>query len=61
MDLQVQSTVFRVPRKGFQVTGADLPAEMSDLHGSSDKNPIVLQGVDEEHFRGFLGVMYPFW
>jgi hypothetical protein len=41
-----------------------LPVGTDDLRGvqgTSDENPIVLQGVDEGDFRGFLGALYPFW
>ena len=40
-----------------------LPVGTDDLRGvqGTDENPIVLQGVDEEDFRGFLGALYPFW
>ncbi len=70
---QVGNTIFQVPRNGFEVPGTifetmfSLPPatveggveHASRFEGSSDDNPIVLP-VDENHFRGLLGAMYPF-
>ena len=64
-DEQVENTIFRVPRNGFDVPGTifeamfSLPVEGDNMQGSSDSNPIILP-VSEEHFRGFLRAMYPF-
>ncbi|KAF9050314.1 hypothetical protein BJ165DRAFT_997358 [Panaeolus papilionaceus] len=33
---------------------------ISPPEGSSDENPLVLRGVSENHFRNFLGLIYPF-
>ncbi|CAA7260400.1 unnamed protein product [Cyclocybe aegerita] len=66
---RVGNTIFRVPRHGFEVPGTvfeamfSLPSsvdEEGEAEGSSDEHPIVLNGVEENHFNGFLGALYPF-
>ncbi|CAA7260401.1 unnamed protein product [Cyclocybe aegerita] len=65
----VGNTIFRVPRHGFEVPGTIFealfalppsPNEVNSVEGLSDDHPIVLDGVEEDHFRGFLGALYPF-
>ncbi|KAJ3500255.1 hypothetical protein NLJ89_g9879 [Agrocybe chaxingu] len=65
----VGNTIFRVPRHGFEVPGTIFealfalppsPNDVGGIEGLSDDHPIVLDGVEEDHFRGFLGALYPF-
>jgi len=67
-DTKVGEALFAVPRNGFEVPGTifeamfALPTDCNDskqIEGSTDDNPIILEGINEEHFRGFLGVLYP--
>jgi len=58
--VQAGNTLFRVPRDVFNVPGTIFEAMFSlpptsDVEGSTDENPIVLD-VDEDYFRGFLRV-----
>ncbi|KAF8959945.1 hypothetical protein BDZ97DRAFT_1366163 [Flammula alnicola] len=65
---QVGNCTFKVPKNGFQIPGTifeamfSLPGEQteSNIEGTSDENPIFLSGVDENNFRAFLSVLYPF-
>ncbi|KIM36760.1 hypothetical protein M413DRAFT_448894 [Hebeloma cylindrosporum] len=66
---QVEMTLFRVPRHGFEVEGSlfqtlfSLPSPMEygeQVEGRDDKCPIVLGEITKEYFRGFLRAMYPF-
>ncbi|CAA7263477.1 unnamed protein product [Cyclocybe aegerita] len=65
----VGESIFRVPRQAFEVPGTvfeaifSIPLSSSDtdaVEGLSDEHPIVLDGIEEDHFRGFLGALYPF-
>ncbi|KAJ3500253.1 hypothetical protein NLJ89_g9880 [Agrocybe chaxingu] len=65
---RVGNTIFRVPRHGFEVPGTvfetmfSLPPSADDAgvaEGSNDEHPIVLDGVEESLFTGFLGALYP--
>jgi hypothetical protein len=65
---QVETTLFRVPRYGFEVEGTlfqtlfSLPGPLENgeqAEGRDDNYPIVLENITKEHFRGFLRVMYP--
>ncbi|KAF9552807.1 hypothetical protein CPC08DRAFT_768030 [Agrocybe pediades] len=69
---QVEDVIFEVFKSGFNVPGTifetmftlpqPVPAggDESGVEGSSRDNPIVLQGVNENEFRIFLRVLYPF-
>ena len=65
--MQVEMTLFRVPRHGFEADGSifqtlfSLPNSMESeqAEGRDDKCPIVLGAITKEYFRGFLRVMYP--
>ncbi|PPQ99771.1 hypothetical protein CVT24_009674 [Panaeolus cyanescens] len=66
--LKVESTLFCIPKKSLAKKGTffeDLfngnagDSKDADL-GSSDANPLVLQGVSKEAFRDFLKLVSPF-
>ncbi|KAF8959923.1 hypothetical protein BDZ97DRAFT_1364998 [Flammula alnicola] len=61
---KVESTLFRVPKKGFSVPGNSLPVTIpqdneSMIPGLTDSDPLELAEVSEISFEGFLSVMYP--
>jgi len=66
--VEVEMTLFRVPRHGFEAEGSlfqtlfSLPSPMETgkhMEGHGDNCPIVLGAITKEYFRGFLRVMYP--
>ena len=66
--VEVEMTLFRVPRHWFEVEGSlfqtlfSLPSPMENgehMEGRDDKSPIVLGAITKEFFQGFLRVMYP--
>jgi len=64
---QVEETLFKVIKNGFQVPGTIFEAMFAlpvnakiPVEGSSLESPIVLEGVDERHFQVFLRALYPF-
>ena len=64
--LQVEDTLFRVPRRYFEQeseifrTMFQLPvAEGIAPDGSSNERPLLLEGVNKEDFRQLLKVMFP--
>jgi hypothetical protein len=64
---QVENTLFRVPKNGFQVAGSffetifSLPQPEGEMvEGSDDICPLPLLGINKAHFRSFLRVLYPF-
>ncbi|KAF9047722.1 hypothetical protein BJ165DRAFT_1526989 [Panaeolus papilionaceus] len=67
---KVGDTLFRVRRDKFLQPGSFFETMFSlpppeatsgprSAEGQSDKNPIVLQGIEPESFRSLLRVMYP--
>ncbi|PPQ85830.1 hypothetical protein CVT25_003461 [Psilocybe cyanescens] len=65
VSFQVENTVFRVPKHGFDIPGTIFEAMFTlpspeNGEGSSNDNPIYLSGIKEDHFRSFLQVIYPF-
>ncbi|KAF8959810.1 hypothetical protein BDZ97DRAFT_1666706 [Flammula alnicola] len=66
---EVEGTLFRVPKNGFEVPGSffetlfSLPGPGKNgthMEGTDDTCPIVIEGISKDHFRSFLSVMYPF-
>ncbi|KAF8802639.1 hypothetical protein BYT27DRAFT_7172701 [Phlegmacium glaucopus] len=67
---QVEDTLFRVFKSGFEVKGSAFEAIFSlpqaqgyDIEGTNDSNPIHLRGIGKANFTSFLRVlyrMYPF-
>jgi hypothetical protein len=62
--VQVEDTLFKVPRQQFLrspifKTTFTLPAGESKAEGHSDNHPFQLQGVKKAAFESFLQVMYP--
>jgi hypothetical protein len=64
--LQVEDTLFRVPRRYFEQeseifrTMFQLPvAKGIAPDGSSNEQPLLLEGVNKEDFRQLLRVMFP--
>jgi len=64
---EVENTLFRVPKNGFQVAGSffetifSLPQPEGEMiEGSDDICPLPLLGISKAHFRSFLRVLYPF-
>lgn len=64
---KVENTLFCVPKSGLNVEGTVFetmfalppPQENSGhLEGSTDKSPIILEGISKAHFRGFLRAIY---
>jgi hypothetical protein len=54
---------FEVPGTIFEAMFA-LPSSKENgipVEGTSLDNPIILDGVTEEHFRAFLRILYPLW
>lgn len=68
--MQIEDSVFRVPRHGLEEqsevfrdmfsmpTGHELEEE-SEQEGGSDENPIRIYGVDKQSFKDLLTVLYP--
>lgn len=65
---QVEGTLFRVPRWGFEHPDCmfsamfDLPepgADGKQIEGTSDECPIILEGESKSHFKAFLMALYP--
>jgi len=61
-------TLFKVIKNGFQVPGTVFEAMFSlppggelPVEGTSIETPIVLEGIDEQHFDAFLRVLYPLY
>ena len=66
--LKAGDTLFKVIKNGFQVPGTVFeamfalpPGGEAPVEGTSIKTPIVLEGVDEQHFHAFLRVLYPLY
>ncbi|KAF9050374.1 hypothetical protein BJ165DRAFT_1592367 [Panaeolus papilionaceus] len=66
---KVEDALFCVPKRGLVNEGAYFDnlfneaacrSAISSPQGNSDENPLVLYGVSENHFRNFLGLIYPF-
>ncbi|KAF9477893.1 hypothetical protein BDN70DRAFT_79973 [Pholiota conissans] len=67
---KVEDTLFRVPKRGLNVAGTPFetmfslpPSDSGCIDGSSDENPIVLEGseaITKANFRAFLGAIYNF-
>jgi hypothetical protein len=64
--LQVEDTLFRVFKRGFQVQGTtfetmfSLPENPSGIvEGTDDSHPIHLHGISKVKFQCFLRVLYP--
>ncbi|KAF9050395.1 hypothetical protein BJ165DRAFT_1000502 [Panaeolus papilionaceus] len=68
--LQVEDTLFCVPKSGLVEEGTYFNSLLSQVRtdfgsqasspGSSDHNPIILDGVKKNHFQHFLRLIYPF-
>ncbi|KAF4620933.1 hypothetical protein D9613_001094 [Agrocybe pediades] len=65
---KVENTLFRVPRCGFEAPGCFFttmftlpgPGEQGvQIEGSDDAHPILLEGIQQSHFKAFLKVLYP--
>lgn len=62
---RVEDTLFRVPRRGFELESVifasmfSLPAGKHNPEGQDDDSPIVLQGVKKRDFQSLLEMMYP--
>ena len=61
-------TLFKVIKNGFQVPGTVFEAMFAlplggevPVEGTSIETPIVLEGIDEQHFDAFLRVLYPLY
>ncbi|KAF5341064.1 hypothetical protein D9611_006140 [Ephemerocybe angulata] len=66
MVVQVENTLFHVPRHGFAQSEAfqamfRLPAPKGGkpVEGQSDRHPIVLEGYKVKDFESFLKLLYP--
>ncbi|KAF9050396.1 hypothetical protein BJ165DRAFT_1402116 [Panaeolus papilionaceus] len=66
---KVEDTLFCVPKSGLIESGTYFSTLLNESAsdspsttppGSSDDNPIVLQGVLKDHFQHFLRLIYPF-
>jgi len=64
---QVEDTLFRVLKSGFEVEGSPFEAMFSlpqapgeILEGTDDSSPIYLHGITKVSFRSFLRVLFPF-
>ncbi|KAF9050397.1 hypothetical protein BJ165DRAFT_1000570 [Panaeolus papilionaceus] len=63
--LKVEDTLFCVPKSGLNEPGTYFnklfagPWYGSERPGSSDDNPIVLEGVSKDHFQAFLKLIFP--
>ncbi|KAF8190847.1 hypothetical protein BJ912DRAFT_964914, partial [Pholiota molesta] len=64
---KVENKLFRVPKSGLNVEGTvfetmfALPLSTENSgppEGSTDKSPIILEGISKAHFRGFLRAIY---
>jgi hypothetical protein len=71
---KVENKLFRVPKSGLNVEGTvfetmfALPPPQENNsgrpdapEGSTDKFPIILEGISKAHFRGFLRAIYPMY
>ncbi|KAF9050369.1 hypothetical protein BJ165DRAFT_1402098 [Panaeolus papilionaceus] len=70
--IKAEDTLFCVPKNGLMVVGIYFPKLFLKLEadaqsnpdtivpGTSDDNPIILEGVSKDHFRDFLRLIYPF-
>ncbi|PPQ73430.1 hypothetical protein CVT24_008136 [Panaeolus cyanescens] len=61
--LQVEDRVFSVPKSGLIEHGTHFQTLLETCKtgvGSSESNPIVLEGVSKIHFHNFLRLIYPF-
>jgi hypothetical protein len=59
---KVDNTLFRVPKRCFNVEGTPFPALFSASSRTVEGDypePIVLDGVSKAQFRAFLSVIYP--
>ncbi|KAF9050386.1 hypothetical protein BJ165DRAFT_1592375 [Panaeolus papilionaceus] len=70
--IKAEDTLFCVPKNGLMAAGNYFPKLFLKLEaeaqsnpdtivpGTSDDNPIILEGVSKDHFRDFLRLIYPF-
>ncbi|KAJ7020612.1 hypothetical protein C8F04DRAFT_1317151 [Mycena alexandri] len=62
---QVEDRLFKVPRYHFErnseihATALTLPAGSHTVEGTSDQNPVKLEGIGYGDFRALLKVLYP--
>ena len=63
--MQVENTLFRVPRREFELESPvfasmfSLPTGNHSPEGQDDNSPIVLQGIKSKDFQSLLELMYP--
>lgn len=62
---RVEDTLFRVPRRGFELESPvfasmfSLPTGNHSPEGQDDNSPIMLQGMEKKDFQSLLELMYP--
>jgi len=67
--MKVGDTLFAVPKSGFDVPGTifeamfSLPSDedSSDVEGYTEERPIILGGIEDVHFKGFLAALHASW
>lgn len=63
--VKVEDVLFRVPKLYFKHNSSvfndmfTLPSGDSEIEGSSDEKPIILEGIQCGDFQRLLQVMYP--